>query len=445
MPYNKAPDRIKGLPSHARDIWMAAFNSAFKQYKGDEERCNKVAWAAVKKAGYHKTEKGWVKASENFYYICLSEAENLPNQIEIMRTGKWKHSIYENLEITENTIDCIIKNFENNVRGIDISFDLEHGETNHKSEAVCWVKKLIKKGSTLLAEIEWTDFGKEKVKSKSFRYFSPEFKFIYTDAESGKTYNNVLFGGALTNRPFIKNMSPLMLSETVNPIDLNGELYSPCISDNEKGDKGMNKKLLEALKLSETSTEAEIETVVNKMIEDSKKLSEISAENETLKAEKKTLKEEKKTLETDKAALTTKLNEAIGSKSTAEQEIVKLNESIKNINLKFTEADWTNVYTTALNEGRMTPAMGEVFKKQFIADPESTREMIKVLPVVVNLGENGSSNSNADDKSYVKLFEAETAKVMKESKLPYDQAILVVAKEQPELAKNSHMERKGLI
>ena len=207
----------------------------------------------------------------------------------------------------------------------------------------------------------------------------------------------------------------------------------------------MNKKLLEALKLSETSTEVEIETAVNKMIEDSKKLSEISAENETLKAEKKTLEDEKKTLEADKTALTTKLNEAIGSKSTAEQEIVKLNESIKNINLKFTEADWTNVYTTALNEGRMTPAMGEVFKKQFIADPESTREMIKVLPVVVNLGESGSSNNNTDDKSYVKLFEAETAKVMKESKLPYAEAILVVAKEQPELAKNSHMERKGLI
>jgi phage I-like protein/cation transport regulator ChaB len=445
MPYNKAPDRIKGLPSHAKDIWISAFNSAYKQYKGNEEKSNAVAWAAVKKAGYKKTEKGWVKASENFYYISLSEAENLPNQIEIMRTGKWKHPVYENLEITGNTIDCIIKNFEDNVRGVDISFDLEHGETNHKSEAVCWVKKLIKKGSSLLAEIDWTDFGKEKVKSKSFRYFSPEFKFTYTDAETGKTYNNVLFGGALTNRPFIKHMSPIMLSEEINSIDLNSDLYSPCIKDNEKGDNGMNKKLLEALKLSETSTELEIETAVNKMIEDSKKLSEISAENETLKAEKKTLEDEKKTLEADKTALTTKLNEAIGSKSTAEQEIVKLNESIKNINLKFTEADWTNVYTTALNEGRMTPAMGEVFKKQFIADPESTREMIKVLPVVVNLGENGSSNSNADDKSYVKLFEAETAKVMKESKLPYDEAILVVAKEQPELAKNSHMERKGLI
>jgi hypothetical protein len=89
--------------------------------------------------------------------------------------------------------------------------------------------------------------------------------------------------------------------------------------------------------------------------------------------------------------------------------------------------------------------MSEVFKKQFMADPTATREMIKVLPVVVKLGENGSSNNNSDDKSYVKLFESETAKVMKEQKLDYTEAILIVAKENPELAKNSHMERKGLI
>jgi phage I-like protein/cation transport regulator ChaB len=445
MPYNKAPDKIKKLPAHARSIWVAAFNSAYKQYKGDEEKSNSTAWAAVKKAGYKNTEKGWVKASENFYYISLSETENLPNKIEIMRTGKWKHPVYENLEITGNTIDCIIKNFEDNVRGVDISFDLEHGETNHKSEAVCWVKKLIKKGSSLLAEIDWTDFGKEKVKSKSFRYFSPEFKFTYTDAETGKTYNNVLFGGALTNRPFIKNMSPIMLSEKINETEFNSELYSPCVKDNEKGDNVMNEKLLKALKLSETSTEADIQAAVNKLIEDSTKLSELSATIETMKAENKTSNEKIEALEADKTALTTKLNEAIGSKSTAEQEIVKLNESIKNINLKFTEAEWNNVYTTALNEGKMTPAMGEVFKKQFMADPESIKEMIKVLPVVVNLGEQGSSNNNEDDKSYVKLFETETAKVMKEQNLSYEDAILVVAEKQPELAKNTHKERKGLI
>ena len=50
MPYSikKPPDKIKGLPKHAQEIWIKAFNNALKQYDGDEERANKVAYAAVK-------------------------------------------------------------------------------------------------------------------------------------------------------------------------------------------------------------------------------------------------------------------------------------------------------------------------------------------------------------------------------------------------------------
>jgi len=48
--YTKAnmPDAIKKLPDHAQDIWIAAFNAAWSEYKGDEARCAATAWAAVK-------------------------------------------------------------------------------------------------------------------------------------------------------------------------------------------------------------------------------------------------------------------------------------------------------------------------------------------------------------------------------------------------------------
>ena len=64
MPYEKnaPPDRIKGLPEHAQDIWVEAFNSAHKEYPDDEERCNKIAWGAVKNAGYKQDAEGkWIK------------------------------------------------------------------------------------------------------------------------------------------------------------------------------------------------------------------------------------------------------------------------------------------------------------------------------------------------------------------------------------------------
>jgi cation transport regulator len=73
MPYdNKAdlPDNVKdNLPSHAQEIYLKAFNSAWDEYRDPEDRrgnddreetAHKVAWAAVKKE-YHKKGDRWVK------------------------------------------------------------------------------------------------------------------------------------------------------------------------------------------------------------------------------------------------------------------------------------------------------------------------------------------------------------------------------------------------
>ena len=71
MPYKdltELPDGVKNhLPKHAQEIYRAAFNSAWKEYKDPEERssdesreeaAHKVAWAAVKKK-YIKTDDTW--------------------------------------------------------------------------------------------------------------------------------------------------------------------------------------------------------------------------------------------------------------------------------------------------------------------------------------------------------------------------------------------------
>ena len=58
MPYptkESLPDAVKdNLPSEAQEIWRNAFNSADKQFPGDEEKADKVAWSAVKNAGWIK-------------------------------------------------------------------------------------------------------------------------------------------------------------------------------------------------------------------------------------------------------------------------------------------------------------------------------------------------------------------------------------------------------
>lgn len=74
MPYKKLsdlPDSVRdNVPKHAQEIYMAAYNSAWDEYKDPsdrrddssrEETAHKVAWAAVKQK-YEKAENGrWVK------------------------------------------------------------------------------------------------------------------------------------------------------------------------------------------------------------------------------------------------------------------------------------------------------------------------------------------------------------------------------------------------
>lgn len=76
MPYQNLtdlPDSVKdNLPQHAQEIYQAAYNSAWEQYKDPEDRrgdasreetAHRVAWAAVKQS-YEKRDDQWVCKDE---------------------------------------------------------------------------------------------------------------------------------------------------------------------------------------------------------------------------------------------------------------------------------------------------------------------------------------------------------------------------------------------
>ena len=69
MPYAKnsdlPPPLRKALPSHAQDIYRAAFNDAYAHYGSDREPiAHRVAWAAVKRRYVHITGGVWVPRSK---------------------------------------------------------------------------------------------------------------------------------------------------------------------------------------------------------------------------------------------------------------------------------------------------------------------------------------------------------------------------------------------
>jgi cation transport regulator len=77
MPYDNLsdlPDNVRdNLPKHAQEIYRAAYNSAWNQYKDPEDRrgdasreetAHKVAWSAVKNEYEKDEESGEWKARD---------------------------------------------------------------------------------------------------------------------------------------------------------------------------------------------------------------------------------------------------------------------------------------------------------------------------------------------------------------------------------------------
>jgi cation transport regulator len=77
MPYDslkELPDSVRdNLPKHAQEVYMAAYNSAWEEYKNAEDRrggasreeaSHKVAWNAVKKK-YEKKNGKWKSKSKD--------------------------------------------------------------------------------------------------------------------------------------------------------------------------------------------------------------------------------------------------------------------------------------------------------------------------------------------------------------------------------------------
>jgi len=143
--------------------------------------------------------------------IKLSEEGAVPGDIHVLPIGAWDHPVYGKIVINQNDIQEFIQNFEAGLRK-GISVTAGHEAIDEKP-AVGWVKELYARGDGLGAKVEWNEEGKELLKNKKFKYFSPEFYREYEDPETREIYKNVFTGGALTNKPYFKGLEAIVLSE----------------------------------------------------------------------------------------------------------------------------------------------------------------------------------------------------------------------------------------
>jgi hypothetical protein len=142
--------------------------------------------------------------------------------IEVLPARTFFTPQYGPVEVTKNKLLRFIKNFNDRVRGQDIATDYDHGADRSKgNQASGWFKELTLKPSSsdptlpsLFARVELTDDAAREVKAKKYRYFSLEWLDEWMNNDGAK-YEDVIIGGALTNRPVAKNILPINFSEAM--------------------------------------------------------------------------------------------------------------------------------------------------------------------------------------------------------------------------------------
>lgn len=142
---------------------------------------------------------------------------------QALRCGSWDYDEMEGggFDISEADIDEFVRNFEAAEKGPDVPLNYGHDD----KDPAGWVKRLVKRGKGEGAEL-WPGFEilddsyREKVEKGLIKYLSSELDFAWTNPEACRTNGDceprkVFEGLALTNRPYLKGMAPIMAAEVL--------------------------------------------------------------------------------------------------------------------------------------------------------------------------------------------------------------------------------------
>ena len=304
------------------------------------------------------------------YWVDLSAIQfedTAPNAswMQAFPVGEYSHPLYGKIKMTVDRAKNMARNVIQKVRGIDIAIDFAH---DSGGEAAGWVKSAEARHDGLWLFVEWTKEAADSIRTGKWRYFSPEFVDVWKHEQTGEKFKDVLVGGGLTNRPFLKNILPVNLSEVL------GEEYPSQKKEGGAQVEELLKALRASLKLAEDASQEDVlkaldvalkeetkeehetvgltESQVTKLLEDNPALQVIVDQNKNLN-------------ETNKALLGRVVNlEATAKQSGVEQKLddwhsggtegktglpVALDEKIASFMLSLDEAKIAE-FTTILDE-----------------------------------------------------------------------------------------------
>ncbi len=359
--------------------------------------------------------------------ITLDENSN-QSWIMALKYGRYAHPIFDEIVIDPDRAARFVANEERRVRGISMDVDYDHKAM--RMDAAGWVLKAEAREDGIWYLVDWTDEAAKKIRAKEYRYFSAEFADQWTHAESGTTYQDVLFGGGLTNRPFIKGMVPVNLSESeAEQARLAEETTPPTGGEGATEGGAVDLTAIRtALKLSEgTSDEAVIEAVVAKLAEAPAPVA--PAEDDVAK------------LAEGNPVVARLLAEQVESKRRLAEMEASMRLAEVRTSLHEVDADTTTA---------ITPAVKELAQPLLVKLPAKERaELLGIMRQfaegkgTVKLGESAAlgnpvAHSTAASRDAVKEFTDLISKIEKEDSVPFKEALRRAQIQNPMLFSEYH-------
>jgi phage I-like protein len=358
-----------------------------------------------------------VVSASRYYVVDLQEGLSFSDDsagtwIQALPLGEWAHPVYGKIKITAERIANFVKNFNDKVRGQDLDIDYDHKATTQK--AAGWVRQVEDRGlEGLWYFVEWTAEAKKALQDREYRYFSPEFADEWKQPSSGQKFKDVLFGGGLTNRPFIKDILPINLSDF-------GHVKYPTQGDSMNE---LLKKLAELLnvKLSETDDD---ETGVTKLSEAITALQESATKPKPEEDPDLT-----KLAETHPAVAKLLSDQQADRKAILELQARNRLSEVSTMLSEIKSDKWILPPAFLAELKPVMVQLAETHTTKFVAALTKLAET-GLVPV----GEVGSSNPRRTEGDPVKAFEEEIAKLTSGDKpLSYADAAEKICAEKPEL------------
>jgi phage I-like protein len=370
------------------------------------------------------------------YIVDLSTVElaesGTTGWIQAAPLGTWDHPVYGKLTFTEEKVQRFADNVKSNVRGQDLDIDYDHKA--HTGEAAGWVRDAeARPGSGLWLLVDWTKDAFSKIKSGAYKYFSPEFVDSWENPKTGTKHQDVLFGGGITNRPFLKGILPMNLSE------LTGD------DTHQQKEDGMDREFLELLarqygvEFTEETSDTDLQGLIT-----------TAAEAEHEETEEVEEQEEEETVVDELTAEDAALAGVSLSELQASPGLVRLLNERKADQKRLAAlevAHRLSEVTIKLNDAgskskrQLSPSAKDALRKVAIRlDESGSDDLFKAVNLIlseagtVDLSEKGGSeNETRTGGDAAEKFEKGVHQLMETDKLGYADAVEAYAASEPEL------------